>query len=239
MQNMLITGSCRGLGKSILEKALESDFFVHGVYCSSRKESEEMRNKNCEFHQADLSSREEVQKLIAQLRSTHFSAIVNNAGIAQEEHISNFDIKSWDKTLQVNLTSPLQIISGLYDSIVEGGAIVNISSIFGNNLGMNMSLSYGASKAALSNLTKSLSYQFKNKKVRVNAVAPSIVDTDMTAQDTKEMLSEVSRRSGAGRIATPEEIADVVMYLVSEKASYINGQTIVTDGGYLAWDGIY
>lgn len=241
MKNILITGACRGIGKSITETALKEGYKVFGTFNTSGKQAALLKkNSNkIELFQTDLSSREDIAKLLGKLNENKFHAIVNNVGIAIEEHISKLDISTWDKTFQVNLTSALQIISGLYDSLEEGGTIVNISSIFGNNLGMNMSLSYGASKAALSNLTRSLSYQLKDKKIRVNAVAPSIVDTDMTKYDTKEMLDEVSRRSGVGKIATSEEIACVVMYLLSEKSSYINGQTIVADGGYLAWDGIY
>jgi len=239
MKNILITGACRGIGQAITELAKEAGYNIYGVYNSSTENAHQMSDSSCKFYQADLSARQKVQGLIEKLKDNKFYAIINNAGIALEEHISKLDLETWDRTMQINLTAPLQIIAGLYHSIEDGGAIVNISSIFGNNLGMNMSLSYGASKAALSNLTKSLSYQFKDKKVRVNAVAPSIVDTDMTAQDTKEMLDEVCRRSGTGRVATPKEIANIVMFLLSEKSSYINGQVLIADGGYLAWDGIY
>src|SRR6185295_4448766 len=103
----------------------------------------------------------------------------------------------------------------------------------------DMSLSYSATKAALSNTTKSLAVQLRARNIRANAVAPSIVDTDMTAEDTPEMLSEVSRRTPVGRIAKSEEVANVVSFLISEKASYVNAQTIIVDGGYSAWDGTY
>lgn len=241
MKNVLVTGALRGIGKSVLQVLHTEGYNIIAVYNSSQVENNSFSKEypHTELHQVDLSSREEIVKFVSLLKNTKLFAIVNVAGILLEDPVNSFNMKEWDKVFSINLTAPLLLSTMLADNLEEFGSIVNITSLYGSSYGMKMSLSYSASKAALDNLTKSLSYQLKDKNVRVNAVSPSIVDTDMTAQDTKENLSEVSRRTAVDRIAKPEEIANIVSFLISGKASFINGQTIIADGGYSAWDGIY
>lgn len=235
MKTVLVTGGLRGIGLSVLKILQDEGFRVIALHNSTQPQ--ELPNITC--YKVDLSSRKEIEEVVKKLSKEKFYALVNVAGIALGDAMTNFDIDMWDQTIAVNLTAPVLLSVKLADQIEKGGSIINVSSLFGSLYGMNMSLSYGASKAALINVTKSLSYQLRDKEIRVNAVAPSIVDTDMTSQDTKEMLDEVSRRSGPGRIAKPEEIASIVSFLISSKASYVNGHTLIADGGYSAWDGIY
>ena len=241
MKNVLVTGALRGIGKSVLQVLHNEGYNIIAVYNSTGSESEKITKEypNTKLFKVDLSSREEIKQFVSKLEDTKLFAIINVAGIALGDSISEFSLEQWDKTIAVNLTAPLLISTSLANNLEKGGSIVNITSLYGSLYGMNMSLSYSTSKAALINLTKSLSYQLRDKSVRVNAISPSIVDTDMTSQDTKEMLAEVSRRTPIGRIARPEEIANIVSFLISDKASYINGQTIIADGGYSSWDGIY
>lgn len=240
MKNILVTGITRGIGKSIFE-TLKDGNNIYGVYVKSEKIAEDLqsRNKNLKLYKCDLSNREDISALIEDIGSVKFDSLIFNAGIAEVENINDFKIELWDKVMQVNLTSIIQLAAALTKNMTEGGSIVNISSQFGNLFGMQSCLAYSASKAALVNLTKTLAKQLEGKSIRVNSVAPSIVDTDMTSQDTKEMLDEVSRRTPVGRISRPEEIAEIVKFLISDKASYVNGHTIVADGGFSNWDGIY
>lgn len=241
MKNVLITGAMRGIGLSVLQTLHDEGYAITAIYNVSEESATLVLKQfpNVEGYKVDLSKRNEIESFVKKLADKALYAIINVAGVAMDDSVANFDMDKWDKTIAINLTAPVLFSTKLRSNLEEGGAIVNVASIFGAVYGMNMSLSYGASKAALINSTKSLSYQLRQKKVRVNAIAPSIVDTDMTSLDTKEMLDEVSRRSGIGRIAQPEEIASIVSFLISKKASYINGQTIIADGGYSAWDGIY
>ncbi|MFA5894209.1 MAG: SDR family oxidoreductase [Candidatus Shapirobacteria bacterium] len=241
MKNILVTGALRGIGKSVLQVLHDESFNIIGIYNSTESEVEKISKDfpNTQLHKVDLSSRLQINEFVTKLGDTKLFAIINVAGIALGDSVGLFSLDQWDQTMEVNLTAPLMLSTLLANNLENGGSIVNVTSVYGSQYGMNMSLSYSSSKAALSNLTKSLSYQLRDKNIRVNAVSPSIVDTDMTSQDTKEMLDEVARRTPVGRIAKSVEIANVVSFLISEKASYINGQTIIADGGYSSWDGIY
>jgi len=241
MKNVLVTGASRGIGRAVAELLSSEGYKVYGVYNQSKEQAEQIQkdSSNLEMMQCDLSDNTAVDKLIVSLKATPFYAIINVAGIARGDNITGFTDEDWTESLAVNFLSPVKLILGLQESIEQGGSIVNVTSCYGALWGMDMSLSYSATKAALSNTTKSLAVQLRARNIRANAVAPSIVDTDMTAEDTPEMLSEVSRRTPVGRIAKSEEVANVVSFLISEKASYVNAQTIIVDGGYSAWDGTY
>lgn len=241
MKNILVTGALRGIGKSVLDVLHNQGYKIIAVYNSTEIDKTIFQKKypNTELFKVDLSSEAEIIRFVSEVKDKKLFSIINVAGIALGDAIETFSLEQWDKTFAVNLKAPLLLSTLLKDNLENGGSIVNVTSLFGSVYGMNMSLSYSASKAALINLTKSLCFQMRDKKIRVNAVSPSIVDTDMTAQDSQEMLLEVSRRTAVGRIAKPEEIANIASFLISEKASYINGQTIIADGGYSAWDGIY
>lgn len=241
MKNVLVTGAGRGIGKAVAELLCSEGYKVFGIYNQSKEQAEQMQKNspNIEMLHCDLSDTTDVERLIEKLKPTSFYAVINVAGIARGDNVPNFTDHDWTESMAVNFVSPVKLILGLQESIEQGGSIVNVTSCYGALWGMDMSLSYSASKAALSNVTKSLAVQLRDRKIRANAVAPSIVDTDMTAEDTPEMLGEVSRRTPAGRIAKAEEVADVVSFLISEKAGYVNAQTIIVDGGYSAWDGTY
>jgi 3-oxoacyl-[acyl-carrier protein] reductase len=241
MKNILVTGASRGIGAAIVEVLHAEGYKVYGIYHRGKEQADKLQQKltNVEMLQCDLSKASEVEELIEKLKPLQYSAIVNNAGIALGDNMPNFTDNDWETTFNVNLVAPLKLVLGLQDTITEQGSIVNVTSCYGMLWGMDMSLSYSATKAALSNVTKSLAIQLRNRKIRVNAVAPSIVDTDMSAEDTPEMLGKVAARTPLGRIAQANEVADVVSFLISNKASYINAQTLIVDGGYSAWDGIY
>ena len=241
MKNILVTGAARGIGLEVARMLNTEGYKIYGLYNSSKETATALAKElpNVEMRKCDLANANDVQEMITSLGNVKFFAIINVAGIAIGDNVPNFTGEDWAKTLLINLVSPIKLTLGLKDNIEKGGSIVNIVSTYGALWGMDMSLSYGASKAALINVTKSLAVQLRNENIRVNAVAPSIVETDMTAEDTPEMLNDVSRRTPVGRIARADEVAGVVSFLISSKASYVNAHTLVVDGGYSAWDGTY
>lgn len=231
----LVTGISRGIGRAVAKKLAREGYFVHGTYNTGKKEAEELKReiKNIKIYQVDFRERKQTQQLLKELTKVKFDALVNNAGVFQLEDFDNYDFEIWDSTFEINLDAILIICLGLKDSVKKRGAIVNIASTDGTT-GSFGGMAYSASKAALINLTKSLGNNFGPRGVRVNAIAPGWVNTDM---DT-EVVGEAPDLTPLGRNAKPEEIANVVSFLLSDKASFANGATFVIDGGYINVDPI-
>jgi len=231
----LVTGVSRGIGNAIAKKLVSEGFFVHGTYNTGKKEAEQLKRelKEIEIYQVNFGDRKQTQQLVDKLKKFKFDALVNNAGVFQLEDFDKYDFEIWDNTFEINLNAILVICLGLKDSIKKGGAIVNIASTDGTT-GSFGGMAYSASKAALINLTKSLGNNFGSNGVRVNAIAPGWVNTDM---DT-EVVGDAPDLTPLGRNGKPEEIAEVVSFLVSGKASFANGATFIIDGGYTNVDPI-
>lgn len=176
------------------------------------------------WYQCDSAKQEELVHLVAELGKTPLDAIVNNAGLILFEEFEHFDFEFWLTTFQVNLNAPLFLCLSLQGQLTNGAAIVNIASLDGL-VGSFASMSYSASKAALINLTKSLGNNFGGRGIRVNALAPGWINTGMA---TPESL-EATKITPLGRNGRPEEVAEAVTFLLSEKASFINGQTIIVE----------
>jgi len=232
-QTVIVTGASKGIGRAIAIQLVKSGYEVHGIYNSSRDEADKLSEENgVIFHQADLSQREQTLKLAKELSSLQIHALVNDAGIFEMDDLDDMDYAVWDKTLEVNLTAPLILSQKLSKSMSSGSSIVNIASTDGM-IGAFDSTSYAASKAALMNITKSLSIHLGPKDIRVNAVAPGWVDTDMASEVPEGVSQEMTP---LGRNGKPEDIANVVEFLISDKASYVNGETITVDGGLINVD---
>ncbi len=153
---------------------------------------------------------------------------MNSAGVFLPIEFDKFDMKEWDKTFEINLNAPLLLVEGLQKNLESGASIVNISSTDGMT-GAITGIAYSATKAALNNLTQSLANVLAPKKIRANAIAPGWIGDGMQAP--KELLKEAALFNPLGKVGSYEEIANVVSFLLSEKSSYINGTTIIVDGG--------
>lgn len=232
----LVTGISKGIGKAVASVLLKEGFLVHGTYNTDLCGAEELLREsegNLNIYQVDFADRAGTLEFLQNLKGINFDAVVNNAGVILFEDFDEFDFDAWDLTLQVNLTTPLLICQKLSSHINPGGAVVNVASVDGM-MGTFSSMAYAASKAGLINLTKALGNVLGQRNIRVNAVAPGWVDTDMST----EASMEAGSLTPLGRNAKPEEIADLVYYLLSEKSSFVNGTTMVIDGGYTNVDTI-
>lgn len=230
---VIVTGASRGIGRAIAVQLAKAGYEVHGVFASSKEQADQLSKEyGIVFHQADLSQRGQTLKLAKELSQLKIHALVNNAGIWEADELSDMDYGVWDKTLEVNLTAPLILSQRLAPSMSSGSSIVNITSTDGL-MGAFDGMSYAASKAALINVTKSLGNYLGSRNIRVNAVAPGWIDTAMVSEAPTETSQEMTP---LGRNGKPEEIADVVKFLISDKASFINGETIVVDGGLINVD---
>ncbi len=214
----LVTGTSRGIGKSIKE-VLSND----GIEIISPSRNE-----------LNLSSSESIDRFLSNL-STDIDIIINNAGILKVGKHDEFSSDDFHEILQVNVIAPFKIISGVVENMKQHkfGRIVNISSIWGQKSKKGRTL-YSSSKAALDALTRSFAIEFASYNILINSVAPGYIETDMLKQsNTEEELSNIRDIIPMNRFGKKIEIAELVKFLCSEKNSYITGQVLTIDGGYV------
>ncbi|MCI8778744.1 MAG: SDR family oxidoreductase [Bacilli bacterium] len=237
---VLVTGSSRGIGRSIAVKFAKEGANVIINYRSNENEAKAITeiissyNNNCMCIKADVSKEQDVKKMIDTIieKYGHIDILVNNAGIAIDTDFQNRHVKDWQETLNTNLIGVFLTskYAGKYMLENKYGKIINISSTNGIDTLYPYSIDYDASKAGIINLTKNLAIQFA-PYVNVNAVAPGWVDTGMNDELSKSYLKAEMEKTLLKRFAEPEEIADVILFLASDKARYIDGEIIRVDGG--------
>jgi len=237
----IVTGGSRGIGNAIAIALSRQKINVALTYNNNKEKAlSVVKEIEREGHTAmctklDQRSRISIHKVIEEVHNNFgkINILVNNAAIVQEKPFDTITDEDWDNMMAVNLRGPFILCQEtLPDMVAQSwGRIINICSIGGQWGGMNQA-HYAAAKAGLINLTKSLARIYSKKGITSNAVSPGLVDTYMSAKELSTQTGKEKVRSiPIGRIATVEEIADVVAFLVSEKACYITGQTININGG--------
>jgi len=236
----IVTGGSRGIGMEIVKMFLSegaSVTFMDLIESESMDEFQALAGKTgaaVAFKKTDVSSEDEVNRVVKEIldESGGIDILVNNAGITRDGLVFRMPYENWDMVLKINLTSAFLVSKHVAMAMMKRktGSIINMASVvgIGGNAGQT---NYSASKAGLIGFTKSLAKEVASRGVRVNAVAPGYIDTEMTkklsAQAQEAMLSQVPM----GRPGTPEEVAKVVLFLASDLASYITGRVIRIDGG--------
>ena len=224
-KNYLITGTSSGIGNAIAKYLLSKKHKVIGISRSKRN----INNKNYIHIMEDISNRDCGKKVLEILvaNKIKLDGMVNNAGINMPNIFDKISRTDYDKIMDVNLAGPFFLTQKITNRFNKQGSIVNISS-FSSISGGPVSSHYAISKAGLEVFTKNLSIFFRKKKVRVNAISPGLIRTRLAKNFKKHPYYE---RILLNRIGEPQEIANVVDFLLSEKSSYINGQIINVDGG--------
>ena len=238
----LVTGASRGIGRAVATELSRQGYAVCINYIQSREAAEalaaQLRGQGREAIavQADVANSGAVNAMVLQVEAElgPVTLLVNNAGISWHGLFQDMDDGEWDRTLAVNLTGARNTARAVLPRMIseKSGCIVNISSMWGLR-GASCEVAYACSKAAIVGLTRSLALELAPSRIRVNCVAPGCIETDMVrvlGEETREMLVE---ETPIGRLGTPEDIAHAVAFLASEKASFITGQVLTADGGFI------
>ncbi|MBO4416865.1 MAG: 3-oxoacyl-[acyl-carrier-protein] reductase [Bacteroidales bacterium] len=242
-QTALITGAARGIGKAIaLKFAAEGaniafcDIVIDENALATKAELEALGVKVLAM-QGDVSSFDSAAAIVKQTVETFggIDILVNNAGITRDGLLIRMDEKAWDDVLRINLKSVYNYCHAAVPVMmkVRKGCIINVSSVAGlhGNAGQ---CNYSASKGAIVAFTRTLAKEIGPRNIRVNAIAPGFIITDMTAKMPEEVRKQWEASIPLRRGGTPEEIAKVCCFLASDLASYVSGQVITIDGGMIA-----
>ncbi len=237
-KRVLVTGGSRGIGKEIVLCFLEKGAEVHFISTSPSPHMEEMEKLASEkgtsvvWHQGSVADEEKMKEIVEPLAKEGLDVLVNNAGITRDGLIFRMSVEQWEEVMKVNLTSAF-ILSRIVASQMirkRSGSIINMSSVVGV-MGNAGQCNYSASKAGLIGLTKSLAREVAGRSVRVNAIAPGFIETEMTKDLPEKVLEEYKKNIPLARMGSGRDIAEAVLFLASDRASYITGQVLNVDGG--------
>lgn len=232
MKTVIVIGASGGIGKQVASD-LSAQYSVIVTYLNTPVDI-----PNAKPYKLDLSDVQAIKIFTENIKNLNIPiyAVINCAGICEyEEGGLENDIDTWNKTMAINLTSNYILAKCFQGMIEENGRFVMISSTDAM-YGASITAAYSASKAGVNSLTKSLSLLLKDKKVSVNAVAPGWVDTRMIEGTSEKFLKGIADINPLKRIANPEDISNVITFLLREESEYINGQVLTVDGGYTNQD---
>lgn len=239
---VLITGAGRGIGR-----ALAVGFARAGASVAANdlapggldKTIEAIRSEGgtAEAYVADVANKMHVQLMVEEVREAFGSIdiLINNAGVEPHASLLELDEYDWDRTLAVNLKGPFLTMQSVGREMADegGGVVVNVASIAGRSHGLKDRAAYVASKTGLIGLTREAARELAAYGVRVNAVCPGVIETEMTAKlrQDEAMMARWLADIPQGRLGTPEDVVGMVLFLCSDAAAYVNGQAINVDGG--------
>lgn len=226
----LVTGSARGIGRAIAEALTASGHAVVGL-----DRLDQDADSLVAVVRADLADPTVPAAIVAE--HGPFDILVNNAAILIPRPIAEFTLEDFEQTIAINLRAPFLLCQAVLPTMAERGwgRIVNLSSIGARTGGVSQSAVYNATKAALISLTKNIARNYGPFGITANAVAPGAVQTAMTAHFSPEEWQQYRAQIPLGRTGRPEEIAAVVDFLVSDRASYVTGATIDINGGWVMY----
>ncbi len=236
---VIVTGASRGLGLAICQQLLQANYNVLALARTLSDELADLQQQYAALHfiAADLSELDNIQQLCNHIVKQHGRpyALINNAAVGYDGVLATMHNSEINSLLNLNVQAPILLSKYLLRPMLlnQQGRIINISSIIART-GFNGLSVYAASKAALEGFSKSLAREVGKAGITVNCVAPGYMQTDMTQSLQGDKLDSIKRRSPLGRLATPDDAAAAVLYLLSEHASAVTGTVLTVDAGSTA-----
>jgi len=241
MKTVLVTGASGGIGSAIAQTFAQNGYAVAIHYFEGRQNAERLAEElTASGHtaflvQADVASKQQVTAMIDEItkQTGGVDVLVNNAGIANYALVTDVTEQEWQKLLGVNLSGAFYCAQAVLPYMVKQkqGAIINISSVWGV-CGASCEVAYSATKAGLIGFTKALAKEVGPSGIRVNCIAPGVIETKMNANLSESTMQELKDATPLGRTGTPEEVAKLALFLAGTNAEFITGQTICVDGGF-------
>lgn len=242
MKTALVTGSSRGIGREIAKKLALNGYRTVINYNNNEKKAASLLAEIKKLGgtaiavKADVSVKAEVGAMFRAAEESFggIDLVVNNAAIASQKLFSDVTEEDWDRIFAVNVKGAYNCIQTALPHMIheKSGGIINISSMWGIT-GASCEVHYSATKAALIGLTKALAKELEPSGIRVNCIAPGVIDTEMNGNLTAETIAELKNETPLERIGTPADVAELALFLASEKASFITGQVLSVNGGFL------
>jgi len=241
-KKILVTGGSLGIGVSLVRMAMPEGAQVAFIYRNSTEAAQQLveemtanyPEQRCFAIQADISHNEQMQETLKGLAADFgdIDVLINNAGVTRDAQLARMTREQWDEVISTNLGSMFNVTQSFVLPMVKRrtGSIINLTSIAGI-YGSRGQVNYSASKAGIIGFTKALSKEVAPFNVRINAVAPGFIETEMTELVHPDRLKYVQSQISLGRLGTREDVAHLVCFLASDRASYITGQVLQVDGG--------
>ena len=240
MKTVLVTGGSRGIGKCLVENLAIEGYNVVLNYNKSEKQAKEIKKElegkgyKIEIFKANISKREEVKKLVKFTinKFKNIDVLINNAGIAKIQMFNDITDEDWDEMIGTNLNSVFYTTQETLPNMIhnKNGCIINISSIWGI-VGASCEVAYSVSKAGVIGMTKSLAKELGPSNIRVNSIAPGVIDTDMNSNLDKAIKEEIKNETPLNKIGEPIDIYRCVKWLIEDE--FTTGQIISPNGGYV------
>jgi NAD(P)-dependent dehydrogenase (short-subunit alcohol dehydrogenase family) len=236
----VVTGGTRGIGGAITRRLAADGRHVCAVFHSASDVAETLRDEllahghSVSLHRGDVGDRGFCRALVDQVLATfgRVDHLVNNAGLLVENSVVRMTEREWDDALRVNLSGPFHLAQAVLPTMIEHGfgRIVNVGSVTAA-MGSPVEVGYGAAKAGLLGMTRSLARAVARKGITVNLVVPGVYDTDMTRSMRPEAQEAIKALIPLGRRGDPSELAHAVAFLLDDRAGYITGSVVTADGG--------
>jgi 3-oxoacyl-[acyl-carrier protein] reductase len=230
-EKILVTGGCKGIGLAVTERFLREGHYVTATYNASDVAAKKLAERNPRFMgvKIDLSGSGNLREI----ENSEFDILINNAGIAEQKLFTDITEDDFDRMIEINLKSVFRVTKAVVPYMIrkKRGAIINIGSVWGIT-GASCEVHYSASKAAVIGFTKALAKELAPSGIRVNCIAPGVIDTAMNSKFDSETMKNLVDNTPLGRLGTPADIANAVYFLSSDDASFITGQVLTVDGGF-------